>query len=164
MVPDSNSEILPNFSQHLHDLPVSKGQSAPSLDRRCQVSRPLENLPELSGYVASTLVLFTFVAKDMAVLRTVAIVSNLAFITYGTIEWLPPVLFLHLVLLPLMVLLPLNIVRLAEIVRATHATGDLTQADGAVRAQTLGADMIARGHSPIAPWSIFRIPKTAYPA
>jgi len=118
----------------------------------------MENLPELSGYVASTLVLFTFVAKDMAVLRTVAIVSNLAFITYGTVEWLPPVLFLH------MVLLPLNIVRLAEIVRATHATGDLTQANGDVRVQTLGADMIARGQSPVARWPIFLSPKTAYPA
>jgi len=38
------------------------------------------------------LVLFTFVAKDMRLLRTIAIFSNLAFITYGTIEWLPPVL------------------------------------------------------------------------
>ena len=71
----------------------------------------MENLSEMSGYVASTLVLFTFVAKDMRVLRIVAIFSNLAFIIYGTIEWLPPVLFLH------MMLLPLNIVRLAEIVR-----------------------------------------------
>ncbi len=68
----------------------------------------MENLSELSGYVASTLVLLTFIAKDMRVLRTIAIFSNLAFITYGTIEWLPPVLFLHLVLLPL------NIVRLAR--------------------------------------------------
>jgi len=50
-----------------------------------------------------------------------AIFSNLAFITYGSIEWLPPVLFLHMVL-------PLNIVRLAEIVRAPQATSDLTQA------------------------------------
>jgi len=32
-----------------------------------------------------------------------AIFSNLAFITYGSIEWLPPVLLLHMVL-------PLNIV------------------------------------------------------
>jgi hypothetical protein len=55
----------------------------------------MENLSELSGYVASTLVLLTFIAKDMRVLRTAAIFSNLAFITYGTIEWLPPVLFLH---------------------------------------------------------------------
>jgi hypothetical protein len=74
----------------------------------------MENLSELSGYTASTLVLLTFVAKDMRVLRTFAIFSNLAFITYGTIEWLPPVLFLHLVLLPL------NIVRLAEILRTTE--------------------------------------------
>jgi hypothetical protein len=72
----------------------------------------MESVSEISGYVASTLVLFTFIAKDMRVLRTIAICSNLAFITYGTIGWLPPVLFLHLALLPL------NIVRLAEIVRA----------------------------------------------
>jgi hypothetical protein len=81
-------------------------------------------------------------AKDMRLLRTIAIFSNLAFITYGTIEWLPPVLFLHIMLLPL------NIIRLAEIVRATRATGDLTQAHGAVR---LCADMTARGPSPVAP-------------
>ena len=51
----------------------------------------MENQSEVSGYVASTLVLLTFVAKDMRLLRIVAIVSNLAFIPYGTIEWLPPV-------------------------------------------------------------------------
>ena len=45
----------------------------------------------------------------MRVFRTAAIFSNLAFIAYGTIEWLPPVLSLHLVLLPL------NIVPLTEI-------------------------------------------------
>jgi CRP/FNR family transcriptional regulator, cyclic AMP receptor protein len=81
----------------------------------------MENLSGISGYVASALVLLTFVAKDMRVLRTVAIFSNLA-------EWLPPVLFLH------MVLLPLNIVRLAEIVRATRATGDPIQTPDVVRA------------------------------
>jgi hypothetical protein len=119
----------------------------------------MQNLSEISGYVASTLVLLTFVAKDMRLLRTVAIFSNLAFITYGTIEWLPPVLFLH------MVLLPLNAVRLAEVVRATQAKGDLTPANGAVRAQTLGAEMIAREQSPVAPWPIFlSTPKTVRPA
>ena len=91
-------------------------------------------------------------------MRTIAIFSNLAFITYGTIEWLPPVLFLHLVLLPL------NIVRLVEIVRAP-ATADLTQTDGAVRAQTLCADMQARDQSPLAPWlSFLSAPKSACPA
>jgi len=116
----------------------------------------LENLSEISGYVASTLVLFTFVAKDMRLLRTVAIFSNLAFITYGTIEWLPPVLFLHLVLLPV------NIVRLGEALRATCATGNRTQADSA---QTLGAGMTACGQSPVAPWPFFLgTPKTTRPA
>jgi hypothetical protein len=83
----------------------------------------MENPSEIGGYVASTLVLFTFVAKDMRLLRTIAIFSNLGFITCGTIEWLPPVFFLH------RVLLPLNLVRLAEIVRASRATGDLTQTE-----------------------------------
>jgi hypothetical protein len=99
----------------------------------------MENLSGISGYVASTLVLFTFVARDMRLLRTIAIFSNLAFITYGTIEWLPPVLFLHIVLLPL------NIVRLAEIVRAPRGSGAQTQTEGV--AQTLCADMTARGRS-----------------
>ena len=116
----------------------------------------MENLSGISGYVASTLVLFTFVAKDMRLLRTVAIFSNLAFITYGTIEWLPPILFLHLVLLPV------NIVRLREALRATCATGNRTQADGA---QTLGAGMRACGQSPVAPWPfLLSTPKTTRPA
>jgi len=107
----------------------------------------MENLSGISGYVASTLVLFTFVAKDMRLLRTIAIFSNLAFIT------------LHLALLPL------NIVRLAEIVRPPQATSDLTQAEGAVRAQTLCTDMTTRGQSPVAPWPIFlSTPKTVRPA
>src|SRR6516164_6513363 len=97
----------------------SEGANLHLRRKRVPGSRPVENLSEVSGHVASTLVLFTFVAKDMHLLRTIAIFSNLAFITYGTIEWLPPVLFLHLMLLPL------NIVRLAEIVTATRATGDL---------------------------------------
>ena len=117
----------------------------------------MENLSGISGYVASALVLLTFVAKDMRVLRTVAIFSNLAFITYGTIEWLPPVLFLHLTLLPL------NIVRLAEIVRTSRATGSQIQAGSGAPAQR--ADETARGQSPVVPWPIFlSTPKTARPA
>jgi CRP/FNR family transcriptional regulator, cyclic AMP receptor protein len=71
----------------------------------------MENSSEISGYVASALVLLTFIAKDMRLLRTSAIFSNLAFITYGTLEWLPPVLVLHVVLLPL------NMARLSEVLR-----------------------------------------------
>jgi hypothetical protein len=118
----------------------------------------MENLSEISGYTASMLVLFTFVAKDIRLLRTIAIFSNIAFITYGAIEWLPPVLFLHLVLLPL------NIVRLREAVRASRATGNRTQADSA-SAQTLGSDMTACGQSPVVPWPFFlSTPKTTRPA
>ena len=117
----------------------------------------MDDLSEVSGYAASTLVLFTFVAKDMRLLRSVAIFSNLAFITYGTIEWLPPVLFLHLTLLPL------NIVRLAEIVRAPRATGGQIQAGSVALAQR--ADKTPRGQSPVVPWPIFlSTPKTVRPA
>jgi hypothetical protein len=115
----------------------------------CQGAVPWKNLSEVSGYVASALVVFTFVAKDMRLLRTIAIFSNLAFITYGTIEWLPPVLFLHLLLLSL------NIVRIREAVNAPQATGDLSQNDGAVPVQTLCAGMTAYGQPSAEPWPIF---------
>ena len=64
---------------------------------------------DLAGYTASTMVLFTFMTKDMRLLRVLAIFSNVAFITYGMLVWLPPVLCLHLLLLPV------NVLRLHEI-------------------------------------------------
>jgi hypothetical protein len=45
----------------------------------------------------------------MRALRVIAILSNIAFIAYGALGWLAPILFLHLMLLPL------NIVRLKEL-------------------------------------------------
>jgi hypothetical protein len=56
---------------------------------------------DCSGFLASALVLLTFVMKDMRLLRITAIISNLAFIAYGTMLWLPPVIALHALLLPL---------------------------------------------------------------
>ena len=53
------------------------------------------------GFIASGLVLATFGMKDMVNLRIVAICSNIAFIMYGFVLVLPPVLFLHVMLLPL---------------------------------------------------------------
>jgi hypothetical protein len=38
--------------------------------------QPMERLSGISGYFASTLVLFTFFSKDMRLLRTTAIFSN----------------------------------------------------------------------------------------
>jgi hypothetical protein len=60
------------------------------------------------GYLASSLVLATFCMRSMCSLRYVAIASNLAFITYGYLGDLMPVLLLHLLLLPV------NVRRLAD--------------------------------------------------
>ena len=64
---------------------------------------------EFIGFIASALVLLTFAMRDTRLLRVIAIFSNVAFIAYGAVNWLLPVLALHLILLPL------NVVRLAEI-------------------------------------------------
>lgn len=69
---------------------------------------------EVIGYAASGLVLLTFATKRMRPLRIVAILSNFAFISYGAIDGIIPVLGLH------MILLPLNIFRLAQIEAATR--------------------------------------------
>ncbi|MGE5513234.1 MAG: hypothetical protein ACM31O_18545 [Bacteroidota bacterium] len=61
------------------------------------------------GFLASTLVLLTFLMKDMRRLRAMALCSNVAFIIYGGIHELMPVVALHLLLLPL------NFVRLMEV-------------------------------------------------
>jgi hypothetical protein len=67
---------------------------------------------EITGYIASALVLMTFMTKDMRVLRIVAILSNVAFIVYGALGWLAPILFLH------GLLLPLNVIRLKQLHRS----------------------------------------------
>jgi CRP/FNR family transcriptional regulator, cyclic AMP receptor protein len=64
---------------------------------------------EVIGYIASVLVLTTFYMKTMIPLRYCAIASNIAFIAYGFLDRIYPVLVLHLLLLLL------NIKRLVEI-------------------------------------------------
>lgn len=56
---------------------------------------------DLLGYSAAGLVLLTFLSQSMATLRAVAIASNVMFISYALVAWLPPVLVLHALLLPL---------------------------------------------------------------
>ena len=56
---------------------------------------------EFVGYLASALVFATFYMKTMMPLRSVAIASNVAFISYGYLGGMTPILVLHLVLLPL---------------------------------------------------------------
>jgi hypothetical protein len=73
------------------------------------------------GYLAASLVLATFCMRSMRSLRYVAIASNLAFIVYGYCDDLMPVLFLH------MLLLPVNIRRLAQLSRTTAPDGARAQ-------------------------------------
>ena len=71
---------------------------------------------EVSGYVASMLVFWTFYMKTMIPLRIVGILGNVAFMTYGAGGHLYPVLILHAMLLPL------NCVRLIQMLSRNTAT------------------------------------------
>jgi len=70
------------------------------------------------GYLASALVLCTFLTRTMLPLRVIALGSNLAFITYGVLLHLYPVLVLHIVLLPV------NVWRLREIFQLVKSVRD----------------------------------------
>ena len=70
------------------------------------------------GYLASALVLCTFLTRTMMPLRIIAIGSNVAFITYGTLLHLYPVLVLHVILLPI------NAWRLREIFQLVQSVQD----------------------------------------
>lgn len=58
-------------------------------------------LTDVLGYVAAGLVFATFCAQRMALLRTLAIASNVAFIGYGFLDGLWPILILHSAMLPI---------------------------------------------------------------
>jgi hypothetical protein len=64
---------------------------------------------DLIGYLACTLVFFTFYQKSMLPLRVTALLSNIAFIIYATQMHLLPIAILHGLLLPINIsrLLPL---------------------------------------------------------
>jgi hypothetical protein len=80
---------------------------------------------EAAGYVASLLVFCTFYMKTMIPLRAVAIGSNVAFLAYGLLGGLYPVVALHAALLPLNAARLLQMRRLIRRVREA-AAGDLT--------------------------------------
>jgi hypothetical protein len=68
--------------------------------------------PETFGWVASSLTLVTFMCADMRRLRCAALGANAAFIAYGALAHLWPVLVLHLLLVPV------NLWRLADAFKA----------------------------------------------
>lgn len=80
---------------------------------------------EAAGYLASALVFVTFCMKTMIPLRIVAISSNAAFIVYGLLGGLYPILILHLVLLPMNVWRLIEMIRLVNRVKVA-STGDLS--------------------------------------
>jgi hypothetical protein len=68
---------------------------------------------EVLGCAAAAATLLTFAQKRMWPMRISAIAANLFFIGYGALGQLYPVLFLHLILLPL------NVVRLVQLAQQT---------------------------------------------
>jgi CRP/FNR family transcriptional regulator, cyclic AMP receptor protein len=72
------------------------------------------------GYLAAGMVLLAFGMKDMIPLRIIALISNLAFITYGLGLGLAPVWLLH------GILFPLNGWRLAQALQAALAARRLS--------------------------------------
>ena len=70
------------------------------------------------GYLASALVLCTFLTRTMKPLRCIALGSNVAFITYSAMLQLYPVLILHCILLPV------NVWRLWEIMRLSNSVDE----------------------------------------
>ncbi|HXD44413.1 MAG TPA: cyclic nucleotide-binding domain-containing protein, partial [Pseudolabrys sp.] len=75
------------------------------------------------GYLASGLVFATFCMKTMIPLRLIAMTSNIAFIAYGFAGHLYPVLFLHVILLPMNIWRFFEMIKLVRRVEAA-ATGD----------------------------------------
>jgi len=65
------------------------------------------------GYIASFLVLLTFYMKEMMPLRAAALCSNVAFLIYGGLLHLTPIVLLH------GALIPINVCRLVSALRAS---------------------------------------------
>ena len=78
---------------------------------------------ELLGYAAAACVFVTFYMKTMVPLRIAGIVSNFLFIGYGYAVDAYPVLFLHLILLPL------NILRLQQMRKLIRQIEEATKQD-----------------------------------
>lgn len=67
---------------------------------------------EALGWAAASLMILTFSCADARKLRALALATNLAFIGYGTLGHLAPIVALHLTLLPI------NAFRLMRALRA----------------------------------------------
>lgn len=84
---------------------------------------------DLAGWSAAALTMCTFVCQDMRRLRVLAIGANVAFVTYGSIADLTPVLALHLALAPINLwrLLQLRLRSPAASAHASHGSAERGQ-------------------------------------
>lgn len=73
------------------------------------------SLGDVLGWVAAGLVFSTFLARQMTPLRILAIFSNIAFVAYGGLYHLWPIVGLHLSMLPV------NVIRLREALGAAKS-------------------------------------------
>jgi hypothetical protein len=73
---------------------------------------------DLMGWAAAGVTMMTFACQDMRRLRVLALLANAAFIAYGAMAMLLPVLVLHLILAPI------NLLRLWSLRRASKPLAD----------------------------------------
>ena len=97
------------------------------------------------GYVAAVLVLLTFCMRSMVWLRSLAIAGNAAFIGYGVMADIHPVLLLHLALLPV------NGWRLLEALRRSSGRLSVAKRFAASGASPVLDDSLQTFRSPISP-------------
>lgn len=76
---------------------------------------------EMAGYLASALLLATFSVRTMMPLRLLGVSSSIAFLTYGILGGLLPIVILH------SILLPLNLYRFYEMRRLTREIEEVTK-------------------------------------
>jgi len=107
-------------------------------------------LPEIVGFVAAGLVLATFVMRTMLPLRILGIASNVAFMAYGWLQELSPVLILHAILLPVNVYRLVEMQRLVKVMEnAAAAASDLSWMTPFMRAASFRAgDTVFRKGDP----------------
>lgn len=82
---------------------------------------PEINLAEITGYVASALLLATFSVRTMIPLRILGIASSVAFWIYAVLNGLLPIVVLHTILLPI------NVYRFFEMQRLTREMRDAAE-------------------------------------
>jgi hypothetical protein len=99
---------------------------------------PVTLSPEAYGWLASSLTLLTFMCGDMRRLRCAALAANAAFIAYGALAQLWPVLVLHLVLVPI------NLWRLAHAFRQDGSAAQAAEPRAPRRRRRMTADSAAQ--------------------